>query len=64
MLLGTAVFIEREDRSQITMWKESELWKRTSVGNSFKKLASEDDTVGSRLGKALGTGRHLFLVLE
>lgn len=39
MLLGTAVFIEREDRSKITMWKESELWKRASVGNSFKKLA-------------------------
>lgn len=39
MLLGTAVFIEREDRSKITMWKKSELWKRASVGNSFKKLA-------------------------
>ena len=38
--------------------------KRASVGNSFKKLAWEEGTVGSRLGKALGTGRHLFLVLE
>lgn len=65
MLLGKAVFIERKTRSQNPIRKKiSEFRKRTSVGNSFKKLACEGDTVVPNRGKVLGIGRHLLLVLK
>lgn len=65
LVLGESVCQREGEEKPMTMHRKiNELRKRTSVGNSFKKLGCEGDNMEPNLGKVLGLGRHLLLVLK